>query len=360
MPNDRAPSNARAHRFAWAYAVAAGTWTVAHVLGLLGGLSQYTFVLLTIAAMVATVVGVRKFRPVLRWPFVAVIVGLLLFVAGGAARQSMETLGNLTASRSILPDALTLPGYAALGIGIMGFGRARRGGKSDLDSLLDAFLTSMAALAFVWSYLIVPALQHQHAPLRVRLVLVCYPAMSVFFVAISMQLGSAGGRKRPLAQSLLLTALSLLLVGDVVYTLADARVASLSGRLLDLPYALAYVAFGACVLHPSIRELTEPVPHSERTPSKARLVLVSVALGLPVVVILSKMPTNSSDRIALVIISLVLTAAAILRVFRSLRAHAQSEERLTEQATHDSAHAPPESLPRVRTAHEDAAAPRRR
>ena len=74
---------------------------------------------------------------------------------------------------------------------------------------------------------------------------------------------------------------------------------------------------------------------SERAPTKARLALVSIALGLPVVVILSKLPTNTSDRVALVVISLVLTSAAILRVFRSLRAHARSEERLTEQATHD-------------------------
>src|ERR1700690_3993300 len=99
MPKERAPGHGRAHRYAWAYAVAAGAWTVAHVLGLLGALSQYTFVLLTLAAMVATVIGVRKFRPEHRWPFVAVIVGLALFVAGGAARQSMATLGNLTASR---------------------------------------------------------------------------------------------------------------------------------------------------------------------------------------------------------------------------------------------------------------------
>jgi diguanylate cyclase (GGDEF)-like protein len=77
------------------------------------------------------------------------------------------------------------------------------------------------------------------------------------------------------------------------------------------------------------------VSSSERAPTKARLALVSVALGLPVVVILSKLPTNTSDRVALVVISLLLTSAAILRVFRSLRAHARSEERLTEQATHD-------------------------
>jgi diguanylate cyclase len=294
--------------YPWIYAIVGGAWIAAHVTGLLGGFAQYTFVLLTLSSMVATVVGVRMFRPSHRWPFVAILGGFFLFVAGGAAREAMNTIGNLTASRSIVPDALTLPGYVLLAFGLLGFAYARRGGF-DFDSLLDAMLVALAALAFVWSYLIAPALQHEHAPLKVRLVLVCYPAMSVFMVAIVMQIVSAGGKGRPLAQRLLLVALSMMVIGDVIYMFVDSRIATLPGGLLDLPYALAFLAFGTGVLHASMRELCEPVASSERAPTKARL--------------------------ALVIISLVLTSAAILRVFRSLRAHARSEERLTEQATHD-------------------------
>ena len=334
MPNEPAPRHGRARMYPWIYAIVGGAWIAAHVTGLLGGFAQYTFVLLTLSSMVATVVGVRMFRPSHRWPFVAILGGFFLFVAGGAAREAMNTIGNLTASRSIVPDALTLPGYVLLAFGLLGFAYARRGGF-DFDSLLDAMLVALAALAFVWSYLIAPALQHEHAPLKVRLVLVCYPAMSVFMVAIVMQIVSAGGKGRPLAQRLLLVALSMMVIGDVIYMFVDSRIATLPGGLLDLPYALAFLAFGIGVLHPSMRELCEPVASSERAPTKARLALVSIALGLPVVVILSRLPKNTGDRVALVVISLVLTSAAILRVFRSLRAHARSEERLTEQATHD-------------------------
>ena len=334
MPNDQGPRHGRGPTYAWAFAAGGGAWIAAHALGLLGSFSEYTFVLLILASMVATVVGARAFRPSHRWPFVVIMVGFFLFVAGGAARESLKTLGDLSAGRSIVPDVLTLPGYVLLGLGLLGFARARRG-VADFDSLLDALLVALAALAFVWSYLIAPALLHQHAPLKVRLVLVCYPAMSVFMVAIVMQIVSAGGRGRPLAQRLLLVALSMMVIGDAIYCLVDARIASLPTRLIDLPYALAFLAFGTCVLHPSMRELCEPVASSERAPTKARLALVSVALGLPVLVILSRLPTNTTDRIALVVISLLLTSAAILRVFRSLRAHARSEERLTEQATHD-------------------------
>ncbi len=335
MPVERVSRRSRSQAWAWGYAAVGGAWTLAHAAGLLGPLALYTFVLLTISAMGATVLGMRWFRPTNAWTFVVITFGFVLFVAGGAARQSLQTLGDLSASRSVIPDVFTMPGYLLVGLGLLGFARARRGGAPDLDSLLDACLVALAALAFAWAYLITPALQHQHAPLQVRFVLVCYPAMSIFFVAIAMQIVSASGKQRPMAQHLLLLALSMMLIGDVVYMFADARIASIPERAIDVPYALAYVAFGACVLHPSMRELCEPVQRSERTPTKSRLILVSIALGLPVLVIMSKLQTLPSDRAALVAISLVLTAAAILRVFRSLRASARSEERLTEQATHD-------------------------
>jgi diguanylate cyclase (GGDEF)-like protein len=320
---------------AYLYAGFGGLWTVAYVTGLLGAMGQSTFAVLTVSAMVATLVGVRAHHPYRRWPFLFILFGFVLFVAGGAARDTMHTLGNLSSTRAVIPDALTIPGYVFVAIALLGFARARRGGGVDLDSLLDAILASLASLVFVWAYLIAPAMEHHHAPLRVRVVLAIYPAMSVFFVSVAMQIMSVGGRHRPPAQRLVLCAMCFMLIGDLVYTFADARVASLPSRVIDLPYLLAYLAYGACVLHPSMRELCEPVPRTEQTPTRARLVLVSLGLGLPAFVILSKNGMVESDRIGLIVITAALTAAAVLRVFRSLRAHARSEERLTDQATHD-------------------------
>src|ERR1700712_5151274 len=111
MPNEAGPRYGRGPTSAWVFAAVGGGWIAAHALGLLGSLSQYTFVLLIIASMVATVIGARAFRPSHRWPFVVILVGFFMFVLGGAARESLGTLGDLTAGRSIVPDILTLPGY---------------------------------------------------------------------------------------------------------------------------------------------------------------------------------------------------------------------------------------------------------
>jgi len=333
------PVNDRRDRYASgasiAYASVGAVWTVGHAFGVLGSIASSMFVLLALSSIGAAVVGIKRHQPRIKWPFVLIVCSFTVFVAGGAARDSLHTLGNLTSERSLLPDGLTLPGYLMLGIALAGLARARRGGVPDVDSFLDAALAGLASLAFAWAYLIAPALSHEHTPVGVRIVMVCYPALSVFFVALTMQVIAVSGRHRTPAHRLLLVAMSSMLVGDIVYTLVDVRVASVPVRLIDVPYAIAYLAFGACVLHPSMRELCAPLPKAERTPTGMRLLLVSIALGLPVIVALSKVGALSGERVALLFISLGLTSLAIWRVFRALRAHARSEERLIQQATHD-------------------------
>jgi diguanylate cyclase (GGDEF)-like protein len=318
-----------------AYASVGLAWTVGHALGLPGAVASSGYVLFALSSIAAIVVGIKRYQPRIKWPFVLFVCSFTIFVAGAAMRDSLHQLGDLTAGRSLLPDALTLPGYIMVGVALLGLARARGGRVSDLDSLLDAALTGLASLAFAWAYLISPALSHQHTPTSVQIVMVCYPALSAFFVAVTMQMISVGGRRRTPAHRLLLLAMSSMVVGDVVYTLVDVHVASVPQRLIDVPYAVAYLALGTCVLHPTMRELCAPLPKSERTPTGMRLLLVSIALGLPVVVTLSKAGALSSERSALFLISLGLTSLAIWRVFRALRAHARSEERLIQQATHD-------------------------
>jgi diguanylate cyclase (GGDEF)-like protein len=293
------------------------------------------FPLLVLSGFAAAVVGVRRYRPALVWPFVCFVAMFLLFFIGGALRAAFDTLGNLSSSRSLVPDFIILPGYIALGLGLFGLARARRGGRIDTDMLLDSSIAGLAALVCAWAFLVTPALAHEHAPLEVRLVLAAYPPMSVFIVVTAFQLLGTTGSRRPLAHRMLLCAATLLLLGDVIYMFADARIATLPSALVDLPYLVANVLFALMHLHPSMRELCEPVSIEEQGPGKVRLALVAAALGLPAVVTLSKRDLSTGDRWVLAIGVTLLTALAIWRVFRALQAHARSEARLVEQATHD-------------------------
>jgi diguanylate cyclase (GGDEF)-like protein len=286
-------------------------------------------------AVAAAVLGVVRYQPEIRWPWALIAAALVVFLAGGGAREALGTLGDLSSHRSLIPDLITIPGYVMIGLALLGIARARRQGRRDIDGMLDGVVASLAAMTLAWIYLVNPALFHAHAPLAVRLVLSWYPPLSVFLVAITARLDFTGGMRRLVSYQLLLTAVGTTLVGDVVYMLIETHAVTLPQHVFEVPYALAYVAFIGAVLHPSMRELTEPIPVDEAVPTSGRLAFVAVALGIPGLITVTHVDAKTGDRIALGMIIMSLTAAATLRVFRALRAYARSEARLMHQATHD-------------------------
>jgi diguanylate cyclase (GGDEF)-like protein len=304
-------------------------------LGVLGPLTNDAFLILGVGAVVATVVGLRRNRPAARWPWVIIAVALVVFLIGGGVRDAFGTLGDLSGHRSPVPDLITLAGYVTVGIGVLGLAHVRRRGVRDVDGMLDGVIAALAAMALAWIFLINPTLFHEHAVLRVRLVLSCYPPLSVFVVAMIARLAFNTGKRRPLSYALFLGAGSAMLVGDVVYMLVETHVLSVPQHVFDVPYALAFVLFVGAVLHPSMRELTEPLPADQLVPTKGRLALVAVALAFPALITVFRVDATASDRVALGVIVMALTLAAAWRMFRALRAYARSEERLTHAATHD-------------------------
>jgi diguanylate cyclase (GGDEF)-like protein len=310
-------------------------WLCAHALGLLGPLAVATFPLLNIGALVTILLGVRYNRPDVAWPWYSLAAAIALFFAGGIARETMGTLGLITSSRSIVPDLITIPGYFLAAAGFFGIVHARqRGRDSEIDTLLDAAVSALAAMALGWLFLLNPS-QLSHSPLSVRLILATYPTLSVLLVALAASIAFSRGSRRVVANNLLMLSMISVLVGDVVYMLVETHVVDIPKNLVDLPYAIGLLLLTATVLHPSMRDITAPVPAQEATPTIGRLVVVAVALAIPGIITVMRVDAPTGDRIAMTVIVLSLTAAAITRLFRAVRAHARSEARLVHQATHD-------------------------
>jgi diguanylate cyclase (GGDEF)-like protein len=127
----------------------------------------------------------------------------------------------------------------------------------------------------------------------------------------------------------------LVLVGDVLYMLVEAHLIQVESQLLDVPYALAYVATGVTALHYSMRSLTEPVPAQGLVASRARIAFVAIALVTPTLLTVQRTSTETSSRIVLFCIMLAMTITAVLRVVQALRTAQRSEASLIFQAHHD-------------------------
>ena len=311
-------------------------WIAAHALGVLGPLAAGTYPLLAATALTCLIVGIRRNAPSVRWPWIWFTSGLALFLVGGIAREGLHTLGDLSSSRSLLPDLITIPGYLAASVGLLGIVRSRnRGRDNEIDTVLDAAVAALACLALGWLFVVNPGLLSE-TPLSIRLILAIYPTLSVFLVAISASLAFSTGNRRVTANKFLVLSTLGVLVGDVIYMFVETHAVNVPTTIVDVPYALAFLFVSMAVLHPSMREVTEPVPaESDTAPTLGRLVIVAIALAIPGVVTVTRVDAPMGDRIAMTGIVLSLTAAAIIRLFRAVRAHARSEERLVHQATHD-------------------------
>ena len=63
-----------------------------------------------------------------------------------------------------------------------------------------------------------------------------------------------------------------------------------NGTIVDLGWALFYSAWGAAALHPSMTQLTEPVPRQQVEVSPGRLALLMLASLIAPVVLLTAVP----------------------------------------------------------------------
>ena len=325
---------------AWAWVLGIGSvLLVLGVTGGLGGLEPSSMFAIGIVTLVSLVVSIRVHRPALTWPWWAISGSVLLFIVGGAARVELDTLGNLSASRSLVPDLVSLPGYVLGAAGLLGFSRARdraRGRQHHFGVVLDGVIAALALLAVAWVYVIYPVLVHHHTPLTVRLLLTCYPAMSLFLVVVTVRIAFSPEQERVLSYWFLLATMTCMFVGDTLYMFADVDLVHVAGRLLDLPYGIAFVATATMALHPSMRAFTEPAGYRPKAASPGRVVLVAVGLLVPAVITLQHPSSSAKDRVALFCIIVLLTGAAVARIVQALRLAERSEADLAYQATHDS------------------------
>ena len=318
--------------------LAAGTlWACAHAAGLLGPAAGATFVVFGVGTVVATIVGVRVHKPTYRAPWALFAMALLLFLAGGVARAAVEQVGDLSADRVFAADLVALVGYLALGGALLLLTRAGRQRRSwSLDVFLDAAVVALSALCVLWAFVLAPQLEQQQAAVAAKLVLGAYPAMSVFLVTVAVQLLFNATLRTSFAFVFTVASVGAILVGDVGYMLVELGAIQIGSHLVDLPYVLGYVMFGATALHPTMATLGSVGRARPAAPSRARMALVAAALLLPGVVAVMSVPLAPASRAVLGVCLVLLALAAAARLWRSLNAHDRVLLRLRHQAEHDS------------------------
>ncbi|MFF2147437.1 putative bifunctional diguanylate cyclase/phosphodiesterase [Kitasatospora sp. NPDC058190] len=247
-----------------------------------------------LGGVAAVVIGVRLNRP--RHPLFWYLLALanLSFTTGQAIQIFELDVLHLNNPFPSIADGFYLAEFLLYAVGLLGFIRWRTA-RQDRAGLLDALIITLGLALLVWIYLILPYARNPDLTWLQKAVSIAYPLGDVVVLALLLRLLTPrGGNSRSLR---LLTVGALgLLTSDILYGLIQLHGTWQTGTGVDLGWAAFYTAWGAAALHPSMVELTKPVPTQQPDLSTTRLVLLTLAsLIAPAILIIESLAGNTSN-----------------------------------------------------------------
>ncbi len=289
-------------------------------------------VIVNASAVVALIVGIRRWRPdpVLPWCLMTV-------------SQAVYTIGDFVYYRGLyITHSTPFPGPAdAFYLGRVPFMVAalalmirKRSGR-DRAAVIDSLIVGIAASLLSWVVLMKPYTEGALA-LSVRLTSIAYPVTDLMLVVMAVRL-LAGSGHRGVSFRFLTGGLILLAATDSVYGWFNLHgVTYSSGSVVEIGWLAYYVSVGACGLHPSMRELTMPTSGEKTNGSRLRI----AALGGATLVGPGLLATEAwlgerVDALPIAFASIAVIGLVILRLADVMRHQEQAEAKVRHQAFHD-------------------------
>ena len=180
-----------------------------------------------------------------------------------------------------------------------------------------------------WVILISPQAYQQDVPLSVKLTSMAYPLADLLLLGAALRLAVGAGRK-PMAFRLIVAAIVTLFITDAFYAwmnlYTDAGYQPGSGYL-EAGWIAFYVLFGAAALHPSMRELSEPVADIETKLTRGRLlVLAGASLMAPVLIAYEGAKGENTDLPILIAATVLLFILVVIRMCGLMQRQRQSSD----------------------------------
>ena len=233
--------------------------------------------LLGLSSVAAILYGVRLNRPASRTPWYLFAAGQLCFVVGDGIRAFYETVLGVESPFPGVADAAYIAAYPLLMVGLMIFVRSRDRAK-DRGNLIDALIVATSVGVVSWVYLMEPYTSDPHVELAGDGDLDCLPAHGPDAARSG---GSPHGHPRRASRGLLPPLREPGVPARVrqrlhvrrCSTRPTTRAASWT-RAGSSPTS----CWGAAALHPSMKEISKPVPQRELRITGRRMALLDGGL----------------------------------------------------------------------------------
>lgn len=294
--------------------------------------------LVGLGAVAVALLGLRLHRPADLEPWLLMAAGQLAFVIG-------DILWTISTAQGEDPfpsmaDVAYLLGYPLMAIGLLVAIRRRVAG-GDRAGILDAAILATGAAVVWWTFVLGPqAAAADPEPLSFA-ISIAYPIGDLLLIGMALGLVMTAGA-RTASFGLLVGSLIAILVADLAFGLQSLEGSYVDGSWLDGVWLVAYLAFAAAALHPTMAGLFEPRSVSITLLGPVRLGLLAIAMLVgPALLALGR---SSGDTTVLV----VAAATAILSVLilarlagmvqlldRDIERRKALEAQLSFQAYHD-------------------------
>nr|BFE71030.1 hypothetical protein GCM10020092_043310 [Actinoplanes digitatis] len=142
-------------------------------------------------------------------------------------------------------------------------------------------------------------------------------------------------RTWPVSLKALLSAMSLLVVGDVAYAIIGISGRLYASPLLDVPFLLSYTALGVAALHPSVVELGRATRYPVQAWSWGRMLLLVPAVLTPFLLLVFVGGHSAEYRALIGACGIAIVALLLLRAVTAVKAQVAAQLHSEHQAMHD-------------------------
>jgi diguanylate cyclase (GGDEF)-like protein/PAS domain S-box-containing protein len=276
--------------------------------------------LIGLSGVLGIVAGVVINRPARKAPWLLLAGANLTFAAG---QVSFLVLTHIEGAKVPFPsfaDVLYLATYPLYAAGMLIFIWWRSPDR-DRRSLIDALTLTVGLALLSWLYLVLPYVHNTELSWLQKSVAIAYPLGDVLILAMIARLLVAGTVRTRSVQLLTLGTFGVL-ASDVSYGLIQLYGSFHNGTIVDLGWALFYGAWGAAALHPSMSELTRPVPRQQAETSPVRLTVLMLASFIaPAVLFIQSLSDRNRDDSVIAVFSAVLYLLVLSRLWDVAASH---------------------------------------
>ena len=313
-----------------------GVIAIAGYYAMPAGLRWAGYETIGLSAVVAILVGVRRYRPAHPTAWRLLAGGTALFVCGDVAWTVYELTTHRPPPVFSVADVLYMTAYPVLFLG--GVGMARAAGVRARSSAVHAGIAGAAGAMILWQLVLEPGLRANGYSMA-ALAMAVYPLVDLAILSMLLTLLMTSGTRVP-AMWLVLTSFALLLGADVVYSWMQLSASYDRADLVDALWLGSYVALGVAALHPSMTRLVHRAPVHEWVGGR-QVALLSLALFVAPALTIARGVRGNVSAVAgsvaaiAVVVLVMLRIGAFTRELEAARRRAnESEERFRSIFSH--------------------------